>query len=148
MLTLTKIFHFEMAHAIYGYSGACKDIHGHSYELHLTVSSSNKGIDFLPSPGFIIDFKEIKQAVLSSVIQLLDHKLVLSKDYVNKNPAIQAQANLVIWNAEPTAENLLLYIRNRISENLSNQVQLAKLKLYETKDSYAEWADHTKFQNR
>ena len=69
MLTLTKIFHFEMAHAIYGYSGACKDIHGHSYELHVTVSSSNKGIDFLPSPGFIIDFKEIKQAVLSSVIQ-------------------------------------------------------------------------------
>lgn len=28
MLTLTKIFHFEMAHAINGYPGSCKNIHG------------------------------------------------------------------------------------------------------------------------
>ena len=38
MLKLTKIFHFEMAHAIHGYAGACKHIHGHSYELHVTVT--------------------------------------------------------------------------------------------------------------
>lgn len=39
MLQLTKIFHFEMAHAIDGYAGACKNIHGHTYELHVTVSA-------------------------------------------------------------------------------------------------------------
>lgn len=27
-----------MAHAIHGYAGACKNIHGHSYELEVTVS--------------------------------------------------------------------------------------------------------------
>ena len=78
MLTLTKIFHFEMAHAIYGYLGACKNIHGHSYELHVTVTTSEQVKEFIPAPGFIIDFKEIKQVVFASVIQSLDHKLVLS----------------------------------------------------------------------
>ena len=39
MLLLTKIFDFETAHAIDGYNGMCKNIHGHSYELHVTVGS-------------------------------------------------------------------------------------------------------------
>ena len=146
MLTLTKIFRFEMAHAIYGYLGACKNIHGHSYELHVTVTTSEQVKEFIPAPGFIIDFKEIKQVVFASVIQSLDHKLVLSKDYVNKNPAMQTQEHLVIWKAEPTGENLLFYIKNKTSETFSNQVQRARLKLYETKDSYAEWAEESKLQ--
>jgi 6-pyruvoyltetrahydropterin/6-carboxytetrahydropterin synthase len=61
MLQLTKIFHFEMGHAIYGYTGICKNIHGHSYELHVTVSAEEEKQDYIASPGFIIDFKEIKK---------------------------------------------------------------------------------------
>ena len=71
MLTLTKILHFEMAHAISGYSGSCKNIHGHSYELHVTVSSAANEIDFIPAPGFLIDFKEIKKLVTELVINRL-----------------------------------------------------------------------------
>lgn len=138
MLLVTKIFHFEMAHAINGYQGACKNIHGHSYELHVTVSADNQEKGYIAVPGFIIDFKELKQLVISSVIQVFDHKLLLSKDYLSQNPGIHTQENLVIWNAEPTAENLLLYIHDVICEKLPNHVNLAKLKLYETKDSYAE----------
>lgn len=139
MRLVTKIFHFEMAHAIYGYPGACKNIHGHSYELHVTVSADNQEKGFIAIPGFIIDFKELKQLVISSVIQVFDHKLLLSRDYLSQNPGIHSQENLVIWNAEPTAENLLMYMHDAICDKLPNHVNLAKLKLYETKDSYAEW---------
>lgn len=128
-----------MAHAIYGYPGACKNIHGHSYELHVTVSADNQEKGFIAIPGFIIDFKELKQLVISSVIQVFDHKLLLSRDYLSQNPGIHSQENLVIWNAEPTAENLLMYMHDAICDKLPNHVNLAKLKLYETKDSYAEW---------
>lgn len=61
MLMVTKIFQFEMAHAIYGYPGACKNIHGHSYELHVTVSADYKKRSYIPDTGFIIDFKELKK---------------------------------------------------------------------------------------
>jgi 6-pyruvoyltetrahydropterin/6-carboxytetrahydropterin synthase len=139
MLQLTKIFYFEMAHAIYGYSGACKNIHGHSYELHVSVSPVEMEKDYIPAPGFIIDFRELKKLVISAVIETLDHKLVLSKDYLAKNPAVHSQENLVIWEAEPTAENLLIYIQRILSESIPPAVKLAELKLYETKDSYATW---------
>ncbi len=139
MLLLTKTFHFEMAHAIHGYQGACKNIHGHSYELHVTISANSQEEGYIAAPGFIIDFKELKQLVISSVIWVFDHKLLLSRDYLDQNPGIHSQENLAIWNAEPTSENLLLYIQTVICEKLPKHVNLGRLRLYETKDSYAEW---------
>ena len=65
MLQLTKIFQFETAHAIFGYQGGCKNIHGHSYELHVTVASPHD--DFIPAPGFILDFKKLKAIVSAAV---------------------------------------------------------------------------------
>ena len=141
MLTLTKIFHFEMAHAIHGYSGSCKNIHGHSYELHVTVSSATNEIDFIPAPGFLIDFKEIKKLVTESVINKLDHQLVLSQDYLKINKSYSSTENLISFEAEPTAENLLIYIRNLLKKKLPENVRLSHLKLFETKDSYAEWRE-------
>lgn len=143
MLLLTKIFHFEMAHAIDGYNGVCKNIHGHSYELHVTVGSDEKEQDFIPAPGFVLDFKELKQLVNTAVVDLFDHKLVLSKNYIAKHPHVQTQENLVFWEAEPTAENLLLYMQRVIRKSLPAEMKLTELKLYETKNSFATWIDGT-----
>ena len=142
MLSLTKIFQFEMAHAIHGYTGACKNIHGHSYELQVTVSSDQPVKGYIPGTGFVIDFKELKQLVNSSIIQQFDHKLVLSSKFLKQNPDLRLQENLVIWEGEPSAENILLYIHEMLTQQLPVTVKLVKLKLYETKDSYAEWVDN------
>lgn len=139
MLQLTKIFHFETAHALHGYAGACKNIHGHSYELHVTVSSVDDYQNYIPAPGFMIDFKEIKKLVNILVVEKFDHKVILSKDFLSDNPSFSSQENLVIFEAEPTAENLLIYILSNIQKGLPSNIQLVKLKLYETNDSYAEW---------
>ncbi|HNA91020.1 MAG TPA: 6-carboxytetrahydropterin synthase [Chitinophagaceae bacterium] len=139
MLQVTKIFYFEMAHALAGYEGACKNIHGHSYELHVTVLKAIDDQHYLPPPGFIIDFKEIKKLVNEYVIKELDHKLLLSKGYLGKQSHLSTLANLVIWEAEPTAENILIFIRLVLEKHFSASIQLARLKLFETKDSYAEW---------
>ena len=141
MLKITKIFHVEMAHAIHGYSGACKNIHGHSYELHITVAGTKKEEDYIPDPGFLFNFKELKKIVSSTVIEAFDHKLILSVNFLKKSPATHSQENLVVWEHEPTAENLLIHIRNMLKENLPEGITLASLKLYETKDSYAEWVN-------
>lgn len=144
VLNLTKIFHFEMAHAIHGYPGACKHIHGHSYELHVSVSSAYNLNTYIPAPGFIIDFKEIKKLVTSAIIEVLDHKLLLSRAFLVEHPSCASQENLVTWDAEPTAENMLLFIQKTLSEKLPPETELVYLKLYETKDSYAEWINNNK----
>jgi len=142
MLSLTKIFHFEMAHAICGYPGSCKNIHGHSYELEVTVTGDKENQNYITAPGFILDFKELKQLVTSSIIKTFDHKLVLSGSYLGQNPAIKSQENLVAWEAEPTAENLLIYMAKILCNVLPEEVKLVRLRLYETKDSYAEWTNN------
>jgi 6-pyruvoyltetrahydropterin/6-carboxytetrahydropterin synthase len=141
MISLTKIFNFEMAHAIHGYNGACKNIHGHSYELQVTITTNHNILDYIPAPGFIVDFKELKLLVNNNIIKTLDHKLVLSDAYLAINPAIKTHENLVTWQVEPTAENLLIYIMKNLLQKLPAAVKLAKLKLYETKDSFAAWTN-------
>ena len=145
MLSVTKIFYFEMAHAIYGYSGPCKNVHGHSYELHVTVSNSFFGDDYIPAPGFVLGFKELKQLVQSSVLETLDHKIVLSDQFLANNNAMALQQNLLVWKAEPTAENILIYIQKILCEKLPSAIKLASLTLYETKSSYALWKNKDVF---
>lgn len=139
MLSITKIFRFEMAHAIAGYSGKCRNIHGHSYILHVSIAQAGAEADHIPAPGFIIDFKELKHLVNSAVIDRLDHSLVLSNNYLTAHPYHTKPENLLIWQQEPTAENLLLYIRTALQEKIKHPLILYRLKLYETADSFAEW---------
>lgn len=139
MLQVTKIFRFETAHAINGYAGSCCHIHGHSYVLHVTIVGKNKDDDYLPSTGLLFDFKELKQLVTQSVIHEFDHRLILSDAYLIQHPHIKNAENLFVWKMEPSAENILLYIRNTLQSILPQNILLKKLTIYETGDSYAEW---------
>jgi len=139
MLQVTKVFRFEMAHAIHGYEGACKHLHGHSYVLQVTVRQTEISADYLAPPGFVIDFKELKQLVQKHVINQLDHRLVLSEAYLQVHPFIKGAANIFVWKAEPTAENILVFVQQQLQPQLPVNIKLAALKLYETADSFAEW---------
>ena len=141
MLTITKIFYFDSAHAIQGYDGNCKHIHGHTYELHVTVTNCVDGNQFIPLPGMIMDFKELKKIVNGAVLKNLDHRLLLSEDYLKSKKSISFHESLFALQAEPTAENLLICIRKQIENELPGEVKLVALKLYETNSSYAEWTN-------
>lgn len=139
MLRLTKIFHFEMAHAIHGYQGPCKNIHGHSYELHVCFQSNKPVSGSIPPPGFLMDFKDLKKMVKGPVVDKLDHSLVLSEAYLSAHPGIQYDENLQVWQMEPSAENILYHIQKIIEPLLPEDLKLVHMKIYETKDSFAEW---------
>ncbi len=53
MIRITKIFHFETAHAVHGYIGKCSHIHGHSYELHVCVAAREQQDEYIAAPGFV-----------------------------------------------------------------------------------------------
>ena len=138
MLRVTKIFRFETAHAIFGYCGSCKNIHGHSYVLHVTVQQANPNEGFLDGTGFVMDFKDLKRIVKAQVVDKMDHCIILSEAYLAQNPHLGSLENLDIWPIEPTAENILLKVKSAIEGAMPPEVKLCRLKLYETADSYAE----------
>lgn len=140
MISITRIFRFEAAHALYKYPGSCQNIHGHSYELHVTVQARRAVEDYVPGLGIIIDFKDLKMHVQEAVIKALDHKLILSKAYLAKTKCVFSSNELVVFDFEPTAENLLIFSRNQIRSALPEHVQLNSLRLYETRDSFADWS--------
>ena len=133
-----------MAHALYHYKGPCSNIHGHSYTLHVTVKPAKENHEELVPPGFVIDFKELKEIVNSRVIALLDHKLVLSSERINTLESYSSFNNLFQFETEPTAENLLLFISRELISSLPPHITLHSLKLYETNSSYAEWTNDKK----
>jgi 6-pyruvoyltetrahydropterin/6-carboxytetrahydropterin synthase len=141
MISVTKIFNFEMAHALHNCAGLCANIHGHSYILNVTVKSAKEGEDELISSGFIIDFKELKEIVNSKVIFRINHMLVLSREYVNSLEPHTSFNNLFQFGVGPTAENLLLFSSKELIASLPAEVSMHSFKLFETGNSYAEWVN-------
>jgi 6-pyruvoyltetrahydropterin/6-carboxytetrahydropterin synthase len=139
MLSVTKVFRFEAAHVIFGYPGKCSRIHGHSYELHVTVGLKDSPGSYLPGTGMIIDFADLKKIVNEKVIRKLDHRFMVSRAYLSAHSGRFADDELVVMEVEPTAENLVQWFSEQISAVLPDHTRLLHLRLYETKDSYAAW---------
>ncbi|HOY31369.1 MAG TPA: 6-carboxytetrahydropterin synthase [Bacteroidales bacterium] len=139
-IRLTKEFKFEMAHALLGYEGPCRHIHGHSYYLYVTVTGSPVSDDHSPINGMVMDFGELKQLVREEIVDQLDHALVL----YDKTPETLLQSlkemnNLVLMPYQPTCENMLEDFAARLQKKLPPNLKLFSLKLCETVTSSAEW---------
>jgi 6-pyruvoyltetrahydropterin/6-carboxytetrahydropterin synthase len=141
MIRLTKIFNFEMAHALYGYDGPCKNIHGHSYELVVTVDGEPINDPKHPKHGMVMDFSDLKKIVVEEVVNQHDHALLLNGDSPHRNiPDLNTNFEKVIFTPyQPTCENMLMDFKQRIESRLPNHVRLVSLRLKETPTSYAEW---------
>ena len=67
-IRITKEFKFEMAHALHGYDGLCKNIHGHSYKLWVTIRGEIRNEKGHQKDGMVMDFDVIKQIVKPEII--------------------------------------------------------------------------------
>lgn len=141
-IRLTKEFSFEAAHLLDDYDGACREIHGHSYRLFVTVRGIPATDSKNPKLGMVLDFGLLKQIVNEQVINRLDHAFVLR--HTDKNQHIVATLGdrfnrIVLVDYQPTCENMLTDFASRIAPQLPEGVELYALKLHETATSYAEW---------
>lgn len=138
---VTKIFNFEMAHALWNYDGLCSNIHGHSYILHVTVMGIPRNNPDDAKNGMLVDFGDLKEIVNNTVVKIFDHTLVLNKDSSYRNllnsPQMLDRRHIVGY--QPTCENLVCDFALRIKDALPTGVKLHSLRLYETASSYAEW---------
>lgn len=140
-ISITKIFSFEMAHALLCYDGACANIHGHSYKMEVSIGGVPLNEDNHPKNGMIMDFGELKALVQEEILAQIDHALVLHhqtpSDLVSKLK--EHYKNIVLVSYQPTSENMLQDFAQRIQAKLKSGIMLQKIKLYETANSFAEW---------
>ena len=142
MIRITKIFTFETAHVLYNYDGKCKNMHGHSYKLFVTVKGNPiNDLDHVKN-GMVVDFGDIKKIVKSEIIDVWDHAVMLNglSPHKQLGENLEEQGHKVIYcEYQPTCENMLYDIAKKIKKQLPETVSLAYLKLHETENSYGEW---------
>jgi len=147
IIRVTKEFAFETAHALWNYDGPCRNVHGHSYKLFVTLSGEPVNDPENPKNGMVIDFGDLKKIVSKKVVGVFDHAVVISNmvekeklDALNK-----MFGNVLMVDYQPTCENLVADIASRIKPFLPDNTCLHSLRLYETATSSAEWfADDNK----
>jgi 6-pyruvoyltetrahydropterin/6-carboxytetrahydropterin synthase len=140
-IRVTKKFTFDMAHALYGYDGPCKNIHGHTYVLSITLLGKILNNQAHPKNGMVIDFTDLKKIINEQIISKFDHSLVLNLNsphaHLNDLDKNFEKINYVPF--QPSCENLLINFLNRIKDKFPESIIVKSLKLEETPTSYAEW---------
>jgi 6-pyruvoyltetrahydropterin/6-carboxytetrahydropterin synthase len=139
VIRITKEFDFEMAHALLGYDGPCKNIHGHSYKLKVSVKGSVKTGTSDSDEGMVVDFGIIKKIVKDLIVDVYDHALVLNDKMEINVSQFEFMNKLIRVPFQPTCENLLIYYADLIKKELPQNLTLTYLFLRETPTSYAEW---------
>jgi 6-pyruvoyltetrahydropterin/6-carboxytetrahydropterin synthase len=130
-----------MAHALKGYDGPCRNIHGHSYELYVTVIGNPLNDPSSPKNGMLMDFGDLKKIVRARIIEEFDHALVLNQESADEFLPLKSEVfgKTILVNFQPTSENLLIEFASRLIPLLPENVKLHNLKLRETVTSFAEW---------
>lgn len=137
-ISIYKEFSFEAAHALDGYDGKCKNIHGHSYQLKIGVIGVPNDDKTSSTYGMVMDFTEIKALFKTKIEPLFDHRLLLHTNSRFKN-LIAEDTSVRYVPYQPTCENMLAEIVEICRQNLSGKVSVYNVILRETSSSYAEW---------
>ena len=139
MIRITKEFKFEMAHALHGYDGLCKNIHGHSYKLWVTIKGEVLNDKTHKNDGMLMDFDILKSIVKPEIIDKYDHSLVLNGNSSHAEIDLTAFEKVFLLPYQPTSENLVADFALQIKNKLPKEIQLYKVVLSETATSFAEW---------
>lgn len=132
-LYLTRRYEFPASHRLHNpdWSDAqnarifrqCNNLngHGHNYDLEVTVKGSPD-----PRLGMVVDIYALDQVVKNVILARVDHK--------NLNVDVDFLQGLI-----PTAENIVLAIWQELFPHVPEPAQLARLRLVETRNNFAEY---------
>jgi|SRR5690625_582415 len=141
-IRITKVFSFETGHALYGYDGKCRNVHGHSYKLSVTVIGTPISDPDHVKHGMVIDFSDLKKIVKEEIVDVFDHATVFNKNTPHIELAKELQKRdhtVLLVDYQPTSEMMILDFSEKIKRKLPENIRLHSLKLQETNSSYAEW---------
>lgn len=140
-MKVTKQFEFEMAHMLAGHPSLCKNLHGHSYKLFVTVEGPV--VD-----DMVVDFKDLKAVVKGAIVDPLDHCFAFNantddefeKDLIAVVKKHQKKCFAFPWRT--SCENMAKWMYEELNDGLKlgkATYRVSKIKLYETSSSFAEY---------
>ena len=141
-IRITKQFTFETGHALYGYDGKCRNVHGHSYKLSVTVIGAPISDTTNVKYGMVIDFGDLKKIVKEEIVNVFDHATVFNKNTPHIELAKELQDrdhNVLLVDYQPTSEMMVIDFAKKIKSRLPDNIKLHSLRLRETDTSFAEW---------
>ena len=141
-IRITKQFTFETGHALYGYDGKCRNIHGHSYKLSVTVIGKPISDSSNVKYGMVIDFGDLKKIVNKEIVDVFDHATVFNKNTPHVELAKELSdrgLDVLLVDYQPTSEMMVIDFASKIKAQLPDTIQLHSLRLQETESCYAEW---------
>ena len=141
-IRITKQFTFETGHALYGYDGKCRNVHGHSYKLAVTVIGTPITDSSHVKFGMVIDFSDLKKIVKEEIVDIFDHATVFNQNTPHVELAQELKDrghHVILVDYQPTSENMVIDFATKIKSRLPENLALYSLRLQETDSSYAEW---------
>ena len=136
MTTVTKTVKFDAAHILTNHQGLCKNLHGHTYRVDVSVVGDE-------SRDMVIDFKELKNLATEVICEKFDHAFIYNTASAGEcEIAAVVEKNGMRTVAIPfrsTAENLAKYFHDLLAPRIAAPSQIASVRVWETADSCAEY---------
>ena len=137
MTTVTKTVKFDAAHVLTNHQGLCKNLHGHTYRVDITVAQSDAA-----GSDMVIDFKDLKNIAEDVVCARFDHAFIYNtaSEGEREIAAVVERHGMrtVAIPFRSTAENLARMFYGEMKSRIPN---LASVKVWETADSCAEYRE-------
>jgi len=118
---VSKEYSFDAAHQLVNHEGQCKNLHGHTYKVIVTVEGE---VD--PKQRMVVDFHDMDK-VVKPMIDRLDHSHLNDIQTLHEAPT-----------AEMLATHIASYIQMELPQQLPGDVRLYSVRVYETPKCYAE----------
>ena len=135
MTTVTKTVKFDAAHILTNHSGLCKNLHGHTYRVDVSVAMSDDA-----ASDMVIDFKDLKRIAVEKICDVFDHAFIYNTESPGESEIAAVMEKhgmrVVPLPFRSTAENLA---RHFYGELLPSVPGLVAVKVWETADSCAEF---------
>lgn len=137
MTTVTKTIKFDAAHLLANHPGLCRNLHGHTYRVDLSVARRDDDGD-----DMVIDFKDLKQIANEVISARFDHAFICDGsariDAALAETLERSGLRVVRMAARPTAENMARMFYREIKARIPD---LSSVRVWETADSSAEYRE-------
>ena len=142
MLTITRKLEFDAGHRIPDHNSQCRNLHGHRYALHLTLTGNVVTQNGRSDKGMIMDFSDIKELANRHLVDQWDHAFLVyeNDNHVRSFLETMPGHKTVVLDRVPTVENLAHIAFEKLKPVFQSEtgLRLVKLTLYETPNCWAE----------
>ncbi len=142
MLTITRKLEFDAGHRIPDHNSQCRNLHGHRYALHITLTGKLVEQAGRPDTGMLMDFSDIKALANEHLVDLWDHAFLVYENDAAVRQFLDSLPNhkTVVLDRIPTVENLAQIAFDTLRKvfETHTELKLIKVTLFETPNCWAE----------